>query len=113
MAELTAVVPFEVRRVFAVFDVPGAEVRGEHAHRVCHQLLVAVHGSCSVIVDDGIKREEVALDSPSLALHIPPMIWAVQHNHSPDAVLLVLASNAYDPDDYIRDYDQFRQLVGR
>jgi UDP-2-acetamido-3-amino-2,3-dideoxy-glucuronate N-acetyltransferase len=113
VAELGDLVPFDVRRVFLVYDVPTSDVRGEHAHRLCHELIVAVHGRCSVVVDDGEQRAEVALDAPSLALHIPAMVWAVQYKHSPDAVLLVLASHPYDPEDYIRDYSVFRELVDR
>jgi UDP-2-acetamido-3-amino-2,3-dideoxy-glucuronate N-acetyltransferase len=112
VAELTDVVPFDVRRAFFVYDVPSSEVRGEHAHRECHQLLMMAHGSCSVVVDDGSRRAEVVLDSPSHALHIPPMIWAVQYKHSPHAVLLVLASRPYESHDYIREYSVFRELVG-
>jgi UDP-2-acetamido-3-amino-2,3-dideoxy-glucuronate N-acetyltransferase len=104
--------PFEPRRYFVVFDVPGKDVRGEHAHRTCHQFLVCARGSLSVVVDDGRKREEIALDRPDVGLYVPPMTWAVQFKYSPDALLLVLASDPYDPDDYIRDYDEFLALVG-
>lgn len=100
-------VPFTPQRAFLVFDVPGAEIRGEHAHRNCHQFLQCVRGSVSVAVDDGKTREEILLDHPRLALHIPPWIWATQFKHSPDATLLVLASHHYDPSDYIRDYKRF------
>jgi UDP-2-acetamido-3-amino-2,3-dideoxy-glucuronate N-acetyltransferase len=99
--------PFPPRRSFVVFQVPSTEVRGEHAHRQCHQLLVCVHGQVSVMVDDGQHREEFRLDRPELGLHVPPMVWASQFHYSADAVLLVLASDAYDPADYIREYDQF------
>ncbi len=99
--------PFEPRRYFIVHDVPTKEVRGEHAHRRLHQVLVCIAGSVTVLVDDGIHRQETVLDSPELALHVPPMIWCVQYKYTPDAALLVLASDVYDPDDYIRDYDQF------
>lgn len=106
-------VPFEVARYFLVFNVPSSRIRGEHAHRACHQFLVCVAGSCSVLVDDGASRAEVVLDRPNLGLHVPPMVWAAQYRYSPDAVLLVLASLPYDADDYIRDYDEFRRIVGR
>jgi UDP-2-acetamido-3-amino-2,3-dideoxy-glucuronate N-acetyltransferase len=104
-------VPFEVARYFLVFNVPSSHVRGEHAHRACHQFLVCVKGSCSVVVDDGAARAEVVLDQPNLGLHVPPLVWATQYKYSPDAVLLVLASLPYDPDDYVRDYDEFRRLL--
>jgi len=100
-------VPFIPRRFFTVYNVPGKDVRGEHAHRRCHQLLVCTNGSLSVVLDEGVHREEVVLNDPSLALHIPPMVWSVQYRHSEDAVLLVFASEVYDPADYIRDYDEF------
>jgi serine acetyltransferase len=105
--ELPAGLPFVPRRYFLVFDVPGAEVRGEHAHRVCHQFLVAVAGEVHVIVDDGEHREEFALDDNRLGLYLPPLVWGIQYRYSQDCRLLVLASHEYDPDDYIRDYGEF------
>ncbi|MFZ5926420.1 MAG: WxcM-like domain-containing protein [Acidobacteriota bacterium] len=104
-------IPFEVRRIFFVYSVPTREVRGEHAHRALHQLLICVHGSCHVIVDDGSNREEFVLADPSVGLYIPPMVWSIQYKYSPDAVLAVLTSAPYDPDDYIRDYDEYLRLV--
>ncbi len=103
--------PFTVSRFFTVFDVPGPEVRGEHAHYECHQLLVAVAGSLEVICDDGHQSRTYTLSRPDVALHIPPLVWGVQHQYSSDAVLLVLASHPYDPADYIRDYEEFRRVV--
>jgi UDP-2-acetamido-3-amino-2,3-dideoxy-glucuronate N-acetyltransferase len=102
--------PFAVQRFFVVFDVPSREVRGEHAHRTCHQFLVCVHGECRVIADDGRVREEIVLDSPSIGLHLAPMVWATQYRYSSDAVLLVLASDVYQSEDYIRDYSEFCAL---
>jgi acetyltransferase-like isoleucine patch superfamily enzyme/dTDP-4-dehydrorhamnose 3,5-epimerase-like enzyme len=99
--------PFTPKRVFSVFGVPSPEIRGEHAHRECHQLLICVSGSVAVMVDDGRDRDTVTLDRPNLALHIPPMIWASQYHYSPDATLVVLASDVYDAADYIREYEQF------
>jgi acetyltransferase-like isoleucine patch superfamily enzyme len=99
--------PFLPRRYFIVHDVPSKEVRGEHAHRALHQLLVCITGSVAVLVDDGIQRQELVLDSPELALHVPPMVWSVQYKYTADAALLVLASDVYDPADYIRDYEVF------
>lgn len=110
-AEIDQHLPFVAKRYFLVFDVSSKEVRGEHAHKELHQFLVCVKGSCFVMVDDGENREEYCLDSPGLAIHIPPMVWSVQYKYSHDAVLLVLASDIYDPDDYIRDYDQFLETV--
>ena len=110
-AEVQAHIPFTIRRFFLVYDVPSSEIRGEHAHKTLHQFLICVHGSCSVVADDGTIRREFRLDSPSAGLYLPPMIWGVQYKHSSDAVLLVLASASYDPDDYIRDYDTFLRLA--
>ena len=104
-------VPFVPRRCFMVFDVPGKEVRGEHAHRRCSQFLICARGSLSVVVDDGSAREEIVLDQPDLGLHVPAMTWAIQYRYSPDALLVVLASDPYDPDDYIRDYDEFLSSI--
>jgi acetyltransferase-like isoleucine patch superfamily enzyme len=100
-------VPFVPQRWFLVYDVPSREVRGEHAHRVCHQFLVCVSGCVNVAVDDGANRAEVVLDSPSLGIYIPPLVWASQYRYDAHAVLLVLASHPYDADDYIREYDSF------
>lgn len=100
-------IPFTPQRWFLVYDVPSREVRGEHAHRVCHQFLVCVHGSVQVAVDDGEQRGEAVLDEPTLGIYLPPGIWGSQFRYDSDAVLLVLASHPYDPDDYIRDYDTF------
>jgi len=99
--------PFVPKRYFTVFNVPGEEVRGAHAHRICHQFLVCVRGRVTVMADDGLSREEILLDTPAVGIHLPPMVWGVQYKYSADAVLLVLASEAYDAQDYIRDYDQF------
>lgn len=103
--------PFRPERSFFVFDVPNEEVRGEHAHRWCSQLLVAVHGGLSVVVDDGNVSSEVRLDRPDRGLLIPPLVWGVQYRFTRDAVLGVFASHAYDPADYIRDYEEFVGFV--
>jgi UDP-2-acetamido-3-amino-2,3-dideoxy-glucuronate N-acetyltransferase len=104
-------IPFVPKRYFIVFDVPGQDVRGEHAHRHCHQFMVCARGSVTVVVDDGKTSEEIPLNSPNLGLYVPPKIWAVQYKYSPDALLLVFASDPYDPDDYIRDYDDFLSAI--
>jgi acetyltransferase-like isoleucine patch superfamily enzyme/dTDP-4-dehydrorhamnose 3,5-epimerase-like enzyme len=107
-------IPFVPHRYFIVTDVPSKEVRGEHAHRKCEQLLVCIRGAIQVVADDGTNREEFLLDSPEMAIYVPPMVWCIQYRYTPDAALLVLASESYDPGDYIRDYDQFlRELQSR
>ncbi len=82
-------------------------IRGEHAHRTLHQILICLTGRCNVVTDDGSSRHELVLDSPMKGLHIPPMVWSTQYKFSRDASLLVLASDYYDSAEYIRDYYEF------
>jgi UDP-2-acetamido-3-amino-2,3-dideoxy-glucuronate N-acetyltransferase len=112
--EFESGLPFVPRRFFSVFGVPSKEVRGEHAHRECAQVLVCLKGSVHCIVDDGSHRREVRLESPAVALHVPPMLWGTQYRYSDDAVLAVFASHPYDPNDYIREYERFlAEVAGR
>jgi acetyltransferase-like isoleucine patch superfamily enzyme len=111
VAEVGPQLPFVPRRVFFIYDVPTRQVRGEHAHRRQQLLLVCVKGSSSLVVDDGIEREELLLDSPGRGVHLEPMVWAVQYGFSSDAVLAVAASGEYDPDEYVRDYEEFLALA--
>ncbi|MGV8978033.1 MAG: WxcM-like domain-containing protein [Cellulomonas sp.] len=104
--------PFVPARFFAVFGVPSKDVRGEHAHRECAQVLVCLRGSVRCIVDDGARRDEVLLDSPNIGLYMPPMTWGTQFDYSADAVLGVFASMPYNGADYIRDYDDFIDTSG-
>lgn len=106
-------IPFLPKRYFMVFDVPSKETRGEHAHRVCHQFLICVRGSCAVLVDDGVNRTEVLLDSPDKGIYLPPMVWGVQYKYSEDSMLLVFASHHYDAADYIRNYSEFLEEIKR
>ena len=112
-AEVGKHLPFGPKRYFIVFDVPGKDVRGEHAHRHCEQFLVCVRGSVNVVVDDGTNSEEIVLNEPNVGLYLPPLVWAIQYKYSADALLLVLASDPYDPDHYNRDYEAFRAPIGR
>jgi UDP-2-acetamido-3-amino-2,3-dideoxy-glucuronate N-acetyltransferase len=109
--EVSSHIPFEPRRFFSVMHVPSKDVRGAHAHRACKQFLVCQAGSVAVVVDDGLVREEVVLQDPQYGLYVPPMVWSVQYRYSHDAILLVLASDPYDAEDYIRDYDEFLERV--
>ena len=111
VGEFERTVPFAPKRYFLVFGVPNAEIRGEHAHRTCKQFLICARGTCSVVADDGQHREEFLLDDPSLGLYLPPLTWGIQYKYSPDAVLLVFASEYYDSNEYIRDYDEFIGIV--
>jgi acetyltransferase-like isoleucine patch superfamily enzyme/dTDP-4-dehydrorhamnose 3,5-epimerase-like enzyme len=104
-------IPFHPKRFFVVYEVPSSEARGSHAHKECEQFLVCLSGSVRAIVDDGQKRDEFLLEDPSLGLYMPPGTWGTQYKYSANAVLLVLASHPYDPDDYIRDYEQFTSWV--
>jgi hypothetical protein len=111
VGEFERTIPFAVKRYFMVYDVPSEETRGEHAHRRCHQFLICVRGSCSVVADDGTSREEFLLDRPDVGVYLPPMVWGIQYKYSADAVLLVFASEYYDSSDYIRDYSEFLRLA--
>jgi UDP-2-acetamido-3-amino-2,3-dideoxy-glucuronate N-acetyltransferase len=106
-AEYQESLPFLPKRYFIVFDVGEDQTRGGHAHKSVHQLLVCVRGSCLVSLDDGKARDEVSLDRPELALYIPPKIWATQSQFTQGAMLMVLASEKYDPNEYIKDYEVF------
>ena len=107
VGEVPTEVPFSPARYFAVFDVPSVELRGEHAHKRCQQFLICLHGSCRVLLDDGLQRCEVTLDRPDMGVFMPEMIWGTQYRYSPDAVLLVFASRTYEAEDYLRTYDDF------
>jgi len=102
-------IPFGIERVFWIYDVPDGGARGAHAHRACHQLLIAASGSFSVVLDDGVNRRTVLLDRPNCGLHIPPGIWAEEQGFSSGSICLVLASHPFDEADYIRDYGEFLQ----
>ncbi len=99
--------PFKLNRVFYLYDIPGGESRGAHAHKACHQFIIAACGSFEVSVDDGKFKQTFYLNRPYLGLHIPPGIWAAEQNFSSGSICLVLASHFYDEEDYIRDYNQF------
>jgi acetyltransferase-like isoleucine patch superfamily enzyme len=107
-AEVGQYLPFAPERYFLVYDVPSQEIRGEHAHKECHQFLICVKGSITAITDNGKLKDQVVLDSPTVGLHIPPMVWGIQFKYSADAVLLVFASHRYSGSDYIRNYSEFK-----
>lgn len=100
-------IPFNVKRIFYLYDIPGGESRGAHAHKECHQFLIAASGSFEVLLDDGATKRIVQLNRPYIGLHIPPGIWASEINFSSGSICLVLASHVYKTNDYIRDYDVF------
>lgn len=98
--------PFQIQRVFYLYDIPGGESRGAHAHKKCHQFLVAASGSFEVLVNDGVDQKIFQLNRSNVGLYIPPGIWASEINFSSGSVCLVLASDLYDASDYIRDYNE-------
>lgn len=100
-------VPFAMQRVYYLYDVPSGESRGGHAHRALHQMLVALSGSLDIELDDGLLRRRFTLDSPDQGLLVVPMIWRELSDFSPGAVCMVLASEPYDPEDYIHDHTSF------
>lgn len=106
-------IPFNVKRVFYLYDVPGGESRGAHAHYECHQFLIAVSGSFEVLLDDGKTKRQVQLNRSYYGLHIPPGIWASEINFSSGAICLVLASHTYEPKDYIRSYEEYLLKFGQ
>ena len=100
-------IPFDVRRVYYLYDIPGGENRGGHAHKELHQFIVAASGSFNVLLDDGQNKKIVTLNRPDYGLMVVPGIWRELFEFSSGAICLVLASHKYDKDDYMRDYDQF------
>lgn len=99
--------PFVVKRVFYLYDIPGGESRGAHAHRTCHQFLTAASGAFEILLDDGKTKRIVQLNRPYFGLHIPPGIWASEINFSSGSICLALTSHAYSAEDYIRDYEEY------
>lgn len=106
-------IPFDVKRVFYSYDIPGGEARGAHAHKECHQFLIAASGSYEVVLDDGTNKRTVMLNRPFYGLHIPPGIWAAEQSFSSGSICLVLASQSYIADDYIRDYEDYLKYINK
>lgn len=111
VVENTSDFPFEVKRVFYLYDIAGGESRGAHAHVECHQFLIAASGSFEVSLDDGKFKRQVFLNRPDFGLHIPPGVWASELNFSSGAICLVLASTIFNESDYIRDYNDFLKQI--
>jgi hypothetical protein len=104
-------IPFEIKRVYYLYDVPGGSMRAGHAHKVLHQFLIAMSGSFDVIVDDGQQKMKFHLNRSYYGLYIPPMIWREIDNFSSGSVCLALASDFFDEADYYRQYPEFKKAV--
>jgi dTDP-4-dehydrorhamnose 3,5-epimerase-like enzyme len=104
-------VPFDIQRVYFIYGVGEAEVRGAHGHRKTRQMAVCVHGRCTILLDDGLDREIVEMDSPDKGLLLEALVWHEMYNFSEDCVMMVLANELYDESDYIRNYAMFRSVV--
>ena len=103
-------IPFEIKRVYYIFDTKSGVVRGLHAHKALSQVMVCLKGSCRIVLDNGSIKEQVILNSPDKGLVIDSMLWHEMHDFSADCILLVLANEHYDESDYIRDYDEFLEV---
>ncbi|GAA4321010.1 FdtA/QdtA family cupin domain-containing protein [Pontixanthobacter gangjinensis] len=103
-------IPFDIKRIYYLYDIPGGESRGGHAHYELEQYVIAASGSFNVILDDGVSKKNVALNRPDYALHIVPGLWRELKNFSSGAICLVMASHKYDENDYVRDYSVFKKL---
>ena len=106
-------IPFEIKRVYYLYDTKKEVRRGFHAHRSLEQILICIHGSCRVLLDNGAEKKTVSLEKPYEGLYIANDIWREMYDFSSDAVLLVLASDFYREEDYIRDYEIFKQEMGK
>ena len=104
-------IPFGISRVYYLYDVPGGETRGAHAHKQLEQVIIAASGSFDVTIDDGKNKKTVQLNRPNFGLHIKPYMWRDLSNFSSGAICLVLASHLYEAEDYLRDYDEFLNLT--
>ena len=100
-------IPFDIQRVYYLYDVPGGSERGGHAHKALSQLIIAMSGSFDVVLNDGVKKKRVHLSRSYYGLYVCPMIWRELDNFSSGSVCMVIASNPYDEDDYYRDYSDF------
>lgn len=103
--------PFDIRRVFYLYDIPGGEDRGAHSHKLCHQFLIAASGAFEIMLDDGKNKRTVRLDRPYYGLYVPPGLWAAEQSFSSGAICLVLTSHLYNEADYIRNYAEYKEYL--
>lgn len=106
-------IPFEIKRVYYMYDTGKGVVRGYHAHKTLEQILICIHGSCKILLDNGKEKKTVFLEKPYEGLYVPNNMWREMYDFSEDAVLMCLASEVYNEEDYIRDYDEFLKFVSR
>ena len=106
-------IPFEIKRVYYMYNTEKGFVRGKHAHKSLEQILICIHGSCKVLLDDGTDKVVVPMDKPNIGLYVSNVTWREMYDFSDGAVLMVLASEHYDEKDYIRDYDAFLRFIGK
>lgn len=104
-------IPFHIKRVYFMYDTVTGVIRGKHAHKSLQQILVCVHGSCKIKLDNGREKKVVVLEKPYEGLYVANNMWREMYDFSPDAVLMVFASEVYDESDYIRDYDEFLKFI--
>lgn len=104
-------IPFRIKRVYYIYDTKMEVIRGHHAHKTLQQILICIHGSCKVCLDNGKEKKVIPLEKPYEGLYVSNVMWREMYDFSPDAVLMVLASELYDESDYIRDYDEFLEYV--
>lgn len=104
-------VPFDIKRVFYIYDVPGGEERGGHSHKELTQVIVAISGAFDILIDDGVNQRTITLNRPYQGLLVAPGVWSQQYNFSSGSVCLVLASDHYNEADYVRNYDEFKKLT--
>ena len=104
-------IPFRIKRVYYMYDTGEGVVRGCHAHKTLQQILVCIHGSCKVLLDNGKEKKVIPLEKPYEGLYVSNAMWREMYDFSTDAVLMVMASELYDEDDYIRDYDEYLEYI--
>lgn len=104
-------IPFEIKRVYYIFNVKENRPRGFHAHKNLEQVMICMQGSCEIVLDNGVRKKSIVLNRPIEGLYVPKMVWREMHNFSKDCILLVLASDTYNEIDYIRSYDEFLNEV--
>lgn len=106
-------IPFEIKRVYYMYETGEGVRRGFHAHKSLEQILICIHGTCKILLDNGFEKKIVPLEKPYEGLYISNDMWREMYDFSPDAVLMVLASEIYKEEDYIRDYDEFLKFIGK